>query len=692
MVWFWSSSSLQRERSEHVRARNEALRYPLPSPSAAALAKQLEASGQTTTLTVQDPKSSYYGLEIDLLPGDAEILSSDIAGITAGIKSKRWTATEVLCAYVRSARRAHIRTNCLTEVFVEQALARAAELDRKFQETGELVGPLHGVPISIKDMFKYKGTKMTIGFTLWIKNPPDQESASAVSIVEHLGAVPFVKTNVPQTFIAFESLNPIFGRTSNPYGAEFTSGGSSGGESAVIAMDGAAAGLGTDIAGSLRIPSHHTGIYTIKPSPRRWCLNNMCEYGEGFEAVESVAGPMCRTAADCELMFIEVVRAQLPPWMQVKQDRADPALLAQAAVHDQTLANFSMSNYISLGLNEAWLNPLGVAAARAAPLRIGYVVGDGMYRTTPTCYRAIKESVAALQQKYGPGQVELVEIRPSQLEAITATKIFLKFMTCDQYKTKLEKHIGKDALIAQLRLPVYLSRIPGWLKQVLVFIVRYVVRDRKYAEIAASIGKLSAKQFFDVVEERTKFVKRWNKRMWDELKLDALLAPTQACPAVPHDGGVHNSSMVVSTVLYNIVQAPTAVLPITRVDPTRDSHRPQDHTRDSPEQQRAFREWATNPHFRDTSKVCNYMLYKTAYDARKMAGLPVGIQVVTRPYQDEKAIGIMRLIDDALPAPAQRGGTWRNTVDLQAQPLAQHRVKNSVGFGPGTFTEALVRA
>jgi amidase len=78
------------------------------------------------------------------------------------------------------------------------------------------------------------------------------------------GAVIFVKTNVPQTMFSFECCNPLWGRTTNPYNDKYTSGGSSGGEAALLAMDGSAAGIGTDIGGSLRIPSAYCGIYSLK--------------------------------------------------------------------------------------------------------------------------------------------------------------------------------------------------------------------------------------------------------------------------------------------------------------------------------------------------------------------------------------------------------------------------------------------
>jgi amidase len=93
------------------------------------------------------------------------------------------------------------------------------------------------------------------------------------------GAVPFVKTNVPQTMYSYECNNPIWGRTTNPYDAAYTSGGSSGGEACMLALDASVIGLGSDIAGSLRIPASYCGVYSLKPG-----VGRVSDYGaKGLE-------------------------------------------------------------------------------------------------------------------------------------------------------------------------------------------------------------------------------------------------------------------------------------------------------------------------------------------------------------------------------------------------------------------------
>ncbi len=119
------------------------------------------------------------------------------------------------------------------------------------------------------------------------------------------------------------------------------------------------------------------------------------------------------------------------------------------------------------------------------------------------------------------------------------------------------------------------------------------------------------------------------------------------------DGGLHGA------VQYH--KAAVAVLPVLRVDPALDSIR-RKLCKCLRRAAKGLRRWSSDRHWRTTSKVCNFMLYKTAYDAHtRWRGLPVGVQVVSRPYQEEKAIGIMRLLDDALPKPSNEVGLGRTS-------------------------------
>ena len=108
------------------------------------------------------------------------------------------------------------------------------------------------------------GYDTSVGFTQWTGQPATRDAR----LVEHcraLGAIFIAKTNIPQTMLSFECCNPVFGRTTNPWSDAHTCGGSSGGEAAILAQNGAALGIGSDIGGSLRIPAAYCGVYSLKP-------------------------------------------------------------------------------------------------------------------------------------------------------------------------------------------------------------------------------------------------------------------------------------------------------------------------------------------------------------------------------------------------------------------------------------------
>jgi Asp-tRNA(Asn)/Glu-tRNA(Gln) amidotransferase A subunit family amidase len=146
---------------------------------------------------------------------------------------------------------------------VVEALETAKQHDEYQTRTGTTLGPMHGVPYTLKDTFAVEGYDSSLGISS-LANKPASSSSVLHTTLSKLGGILLAKTNVPQTLLAFECNNPIFGVTQNPVVKGFTSGGSSGGEAAVLARDASAIGFGSDIGGSLRIPTGWCGIYSLK--------------------------------------------------------------------------------------------------------------------------------------------------------------------------------------------------------------------------------------------------------------------------------------------------------------------------------------------------------------------------------------------------------------------------------------------
>lgn len=205
-------------------------------------------------------------------------------------------------------------TNCLTEIFFNDALKRASELDAHLASGQPPLGPLHGVPVSLKDTFKIRGYDASIGLASLAFKPATQNSV-LVDCLLNAGAVLYCKTNIPQTLMALDSHNNVFGRTINPLNTAVTAGGSSGGEGALLAMRGSVLGVGTDVGGSIRIPAMCDGTFGIKPSWER--IPYAGQEGGALPGANKVgipasAGPLAHSMRDIELFFSAVAREE--PW------------------------------------------------------------------------------------------------------------------------------------------------------------------------------------------------------------------------------------------------------------------------------------------------------------------------------------------------------------------------------------------
>lgn len=177
---------------------------------------------------------------------ELEITEKKATDLLADLASGKLSAVEVTTAFGKRALIADQVVNCLTEVFLDAALEQAAQLDAYFKANGKPCGPLHGLPISLKDQFSIKGIDTCMGYSAWANKPAERDSA-LVAALKRAGAVLYVRTNIPQSLMLGETINPVYGLTTNPHNRELTCGGSSGGEGALIAMKGSPLGVGTDM-------------------------------------------------------------------------------------------------------------------------------------------------------------------------------------------------------------------------------------------------------------------------------------------------------------------------------------------------------------------------------------------------------------------------------------------------------------
>ncbi|KAJ5166482.1 uncharacterized protein N7482_005263 [Penicillium canariense] len=287
----------------------------------------------------------------------------DIACLVKGLEAGEFSAEQVIQAYIKRAVVAHQLTNCLTEVVFDEALQQAKKLDEEFSSTHKLKGPLHGVPITLKDQFDVKGVDTTLGYVGRSFKPASQDAA-LVKILKDMGAIVVAKTNLCQSIMWGETENPLWGLTTNPRNPAFTSGGSTGGEGSLLALHGSIVGFGTDIGGSVRIPQSFVGLYGFKPSSSRFPYEGVPVSTEGQEHVPSSVGPMARDLAS--ISYITKLIANARPC------DLDPRCTP-------------------LPWNETAFQEI-----QNRPMVIGLILDDGMVKVHPPITRALQELSTAL--------------------------------------------------------------------------------------------------------------------------------------------------------------------------------------------------------------------------------------------------------------------------------------------------------
>lgn len=301
------------------------------------------------------------------------------------------TAVETFKAFGHRAIICHQFTNCALELFLNEGLARAEYLDDYFKKNGKTIGPLHGLPISLKEQMNYKDKITHGGYVSKITNIPTKHGVTN-QVLENLGAVFYVRTNQPQTLMHLDSQNNFIGLSKNPYNMKLSSGGSSSGEGSIVGYGGSAVGVGSDIGGSIRAPAAFSGCHGLRPTSKRISTSGGVSGGAGQESVYAVAGPMARSITDLEV------------WMKHYINSGKPWDL----------------DHICIPLQ--WRD---VPTPAAKDLTIAILYDDGIVKPTPPIERGLKEVVTKLEA----AGVKVVKFEPikTQLAYDTVNKMY----TCD---------------------------------------------------------------------------------------------------------------------------------------------------------------------------------------------------------------------------------------------------------------------
>jgi amidase len=226
---------------------------------------------------------------------------ASISRMREGIRSGAISCYELMQAHLAQLRKWNPALNAVVASTTKQALAQAKAADKQ-HKNGVVLGPLHGIPMTLKDSLDTKGVITTGGITDYVTRVPSTD-ATVVSRLKQAGAILIGKTNTPPLTLSFETENPIYGATNNPYDLARTPGGSSGGAAAAVASGIAPFDLGSDTGGSIRQPAHNCGIVGLKPTSGRVPrTGHLISFDSHIDALTQI-GPMARYVEDIDLLM-----------------------------------------------------------------------------------------------------------------------------------------------------------------------------------------------------------------------------------------------------------------------------------------------------------------------------------------------------------------------------------------------------
>lgn len=352
----------------------------------------VELPAAATELAQNQLNAVKYLRENNLL-SEEEFAITDSAAheVAANIAKGKWSAVQVFNSFAKRGTIAHQFTNCALDLFPEEGLKRAEFLDEYYAKNGKTIGPLHGLPISLKEQMNYKGKITHGGYVSKIDNIPETHSITT-QILEDLGAVFYVRTNQPQTLMHLCGNNNFIGHSRCPYNLGLTSGGSSSGEGAIVAFGGTPIGIGSDIGGSIRGPAAFSGCCGLRPTTNRFSKAGGVSGGAGQESVPAVEGPLTRSVEDIDFLM-DVYINQGKPW-----------------ITDCTTYPL------------AWRK---VEKPAAETLTVAIMYDDGIVKPTPPIARGLKE----VAEKLTAAGVKVVEFKP--IKTLLARETVNKMYACD---------------------------------------------------------------------------------------------------------------------------------------------------------------------------------------------------------------------------------------------------------------------
>jgi fatty acid amide hydrolase len=449
------------------------------------------------------------------------ILSLTASELAESILQKKVTSLEATTTYISRSSTLGREYSLVADECYELALRQAADCDEKLKN-GIILGPLHGVPISIKDNLRLKGSISTSG-VVWKLDFINDDNALIVQLLIEQGAVPFVKSNVPQLLLATESFNKIFGRALNPWDLNRTPGGSSGGEAGLVACRASPLGIGTDIAGSVRFPAAFCGVYGLKPTSRRISTKGLdSPFENGVSPlsfiIKSTPGPIGKCVDDL-VLFMKILLTE----NMFNEDIELPPLEFNQKVYD----------------------------LHKTKLKIGYFLDLPYFDSAPCIKNSIHNCINQLKKKH-----DVVEFKIPYAQEII--NLAIRVISANG-NIDLRKALKGESPESFYRIQFLLNDYPK-LKRILMMVLRFTGNQRmsEFIDVKSNISPSEYIEIFQKLQEVTeKFTEHW-----ENIGLDALIGPVFGLVGPNHNETFNVIPGITYSTIWNALGYPAGVVPV----------------------------------------------------------------------------------------------------------------------------------
>jgi fatty acid amide hydrolase len=451
--------------------------------------------------------------------------------LVAMLQTGEVTAEAVVDAHLGVIDAVNPQLNAVVVSRADQARTEAAAADMGRRE-GRPLGSLHGLPVTIKEQFLLVGTATTFGF-LWRRDHRADHTGPLVRALQDAGAIVLGKTNVGQTMIFHEADNRLYGRTRNPWNLDRTPGGSSGGESAIIAAGGSPLGLGGDLGGSVRVPAHFTGLASIKPTAGRLTrADTPNDIANPPPELPFQPGPLARRVGDLRLAM---------------------TVLAAASVGAADAAG------------DAPPYPTNRPSIEGS--RVAIQVDESYFRTSPAIRRALSEAAADLKTA---GATVVTFAPPPVSEAV---RLFLGVMAADG-GAWLQASLHGESPDPRAAGLIKAGAIPEPIRPIAAAFLR-ASGQRWLGRTVSLARRRSGAAFERLLADLVAYQDAYLRAM-DTARVDLVISPPHALPALRHGASelLDVTNAASWAILYNVLGLPAGVVPVTTVQPDEETDRP----------------------------------------------------------------------------------------------------------------------